>query len=184
MKKTISLIAAPTASQPGGYVPKAYADRTTPTVSQAELSVEAAAEGKPGWKVTISWACPAPVKSIANETDKFLDACALLVPATEDAQWISMGEPGKAVEGILWKADRERPWRMHAEGLGTMTRSEAPQDWKVAAEHANGRWTVSFDIAEWPLLSQFKQLAFAIWQGERQDRAGLKSLSPGWLPAV
>lgn len=181
MKKTITMIAAPTATQPGGYIAKAYEDRTTPGVPQAELEIEPAGKG---WKVSLSWACPAPVKSIAKETDKFLDACALLVPTTEDGQWITMGEPGKAVEGVLWKADRERPWRMHAEGLGSMTRAEAPQDWKVAAEHANGRWHVTFEIAEWPVLSQFKQLAFAIWLGERQDRGGLKCVSPGWLPAV
>ena len=148
MKKTISMIAAPTATQPGGYISKAYEDRTTPSVPQAELEVEPVGEG---WKVHLSWSCPAPVKSIAKETDKFLDSCALLVPTTEDGQWITMGEPGKAVEGVLWKADRERPWRMHAEGL---------------------------------VLSKFKQLAFAIWLGERQDRGGLKCVSPGWLPVA
>ena len=179
MKKTVNLIPAPTAPQPGGYVAKAYADRTAPSIAQAELDIEAAAQG---WKIKLSWACPAPVKSIANETDKFLDACALIVPTAEDAQWISMGEPGKAVEGVLWKADRERPWRMHAEGLGSMTRSEAPPDWKATAEHANGRWTVSFEIGAWPALGQFKQLAFAVWLGERQDRGGLKAVSPGWIP--
>lgn len=181
MKKTVSMIAAPTAPQPGGYVAKAYADRTTPGIPQADLNVEPMPQGGKGWKVSLSWACPAPVKSIAKETDKFLDSCALLVPTTEDAQWITMGEPGKAVEGVLWKSDREKPWRMRAEGLGTMTRAEAPADWKVAAEHANGRWTVTFEIGDWPMLSQFKQLAFAVWIGERQDRGGLKSVSPGWL---
>ena len=104
---------------------------------------------------------------------------------TDYAYWNNVETmPGKAVEGILWKADRERPWRMHAEGLGTMQRSDAPQDWKVAAEWAHGRWLVTFEIADWPLLAQFKQVAFAIWQGERQDRGGLKSVSPGWLAAV
>ena len=181
MKNTVTLIAAPTAPQPGGYVQKAYADRTLPNIKQADLNVEPAGKG---WKVTLSWACPAPVKSIAKETDKFLDGCALLVPMTPDAQWITMGAPGKAVEGILWKADRERPWHMHAEGLGTMQRNEAPKDWKVAGAWSNGRWQVDFDLPEWPLLSQQKQLAFAIWHGADQDRAGLKSISPGWLPAV
>lgn len=177
MKKTIPLIAAPTAPQPGGYIAKAYEDRTLPTTSQAEMEIERKGEG---WKVTLSWACPAPVKSIARETDKFLDACALLVPATADAQWITMGSKEDPVEGVLWKADREKPWRMQAEGLGTMIRKDAPADWTVAADHANGRWTVSFDIGNWPVLDQFKQLGFAIWLGEREDRAGLKSVSPGW----
>nr|AFF61339.1 putative steroid C25 dehydrogenase-like gamma-subunit [Sterolibacterium denitrificans] len=181
MKKTVTLIAAPTAIQPGGYIAKAYEDRTVPGLGQAELEIEAKGQG---WQITLSWACPAPVKSIARETDKFLDACALLVPATENAQWITMGSKEDPVEGVLWKADREKPWRMQAEGLGTMIRQEAPVDWTVAAEHANGRWTVRFEIGAWPVLSQYKQLGFAIWLGERQDRAGLKSVSPGWLAAV
>lgn len=179
MKKTVALIAAPTAPQPGGYIAKAYADRTTPGIPQAELTIDPANKG---WTVTLSWPCPNPVKSIARETDKFLDCCALLVPATENAQWITMGSKEDPVEGLLWKADRERPWRMQAEGLGTMHRNEAPANWTVAAEHANGRWTVRFDIAEWPVLTQFKQVGFAIWLGEHQDRGGLKSISPGWLP--
>lgn len=179
MKKTITLIAAPTGMQPGGYVPKAYADRTKPNVAQAELSVEGG-EGK-GWTITLSWACPAAVKSMAKETDRFIDGCALLVPTTEDAQWLTMGAPGKAVEGVLWKADREKPLRMHAEGLGTMARAEAPSDWKVAGSWREGRWTVRFEIGQWPVLSRHGQLAFAIWQGAAQDRAGLKSVSPQWI---
>lgn len=178
MKKTVTLIAAPTAMQPGGYVPKAYADRTKPTTPQADLSVEAVGKG---WKITLGWACATPVKSIAKETDKFLDSCAVMVPVTEDAQWVTMGAPGKAVEAVLWKADRERPWRMHAEGLGTMKRDTAPQDWKIVAEWNNGRWQVVFDIADWPVLSQHKKLAFAIWHGADQDRGGLKSVSPDWV---
>lgn len=178
MKKTVSLIAAPTAMQPGGYVPKAYADRTKPTTAQADLNVEAADKG---WKITLSWACATPMKSIAKETDKFLDACALIVPTTEDAQWITMGAPEKAVEGVLWKADRERPFRMRAEGLGTMTRADAPADWKVTSAWANGRWQVTFEIGDWPVLAKHKKLAFAIWHGQDQDRGGLKSVSPDWL---
>ena len=178
MKKTVTLIAAPTAPQPGGYILKAYADRTLPNIRQADLSVEPTGKG---WKITLGWACPAPVKSIAKETDKFLDGCALLVPTTPDAPWISMGEPGKAVEGILWKADRERPWHMRAEGLGTMQRNPAPADWQVGGAWDNGHWLITFALHEWLLLSQQEQIAFAIWHGADQDRAGLKSISPGWL---
>jgi hypothetical protein len=65
-----------------------------------------------------------------------------------------------------------------------MKRNEAPPDWKVTGAWNNGRWQVVFELPEWPLLSQQKQLAFAIWCGADQDRAGLKSISPGWLPAA
>ena len=178
MRQTVSLIAAPTSMSPGGYVPVAYAERTTPNVPRAELGVEPSAGG---WRIQLRWACAAPVRSIAGETDRFLDACALLVPVAADAPWISMGEPGKPVEGILWKADRDRPWRMHAEGLGTMARADAPSDWRVGAAWHEGFWEVSFELPEWPLLTQHRQIAFAIWAGAEQERAGLKSVCPGWL---
>lgn len=178
MKTTVSLIPAPTATQPGGYIPKAYADRSAAVTPKADLNVEAVGNG---WKITLSWSCAQAVKDISKETDKFLDACALLVPVVADAPWISMGEPGKGVEGILWRADRAQVWQMKAEGLGTMERGTAPKDWKVSGQWINGQWQVIFELPEWALLSQHKQLAFAIWQGSGQERAGLKSLSPGWI---
>jgi DMSO reductase family type II enzyme heme b subunit len=178
MKTTVTLLPAPTAPQPGGYVPKAYADRVTAVTAKADLSVEAAGSG---WKIIVSWACAQPIKDISKETDKFIDACALLAPVTADAPWISMGEPGKGVDGILWRADRAQVWHMQAEGLGTMKRNAAPKEWKVGGQWANGRWTVTFELPEWALLGQHKQLALAIWQGSSQERAGLKSVSPGWI---
>jgi len=44
-ENTVTLIAAPTAPQPGGYVQKAYADRTLPNIKQADLNVEPAGKG-------------------------------------------------------------------------------------------------------------------------------------------
>lgn len=178
MKQTVTLIAAPTSMQPGGYVPKAYADRVQPNVPVADLGVE---QTGTGWRIQLGWNCQAAVRDTARETDRFADACALLVPETADAPWISMGEPGKAVDGLLWKADRDRPWRVRAEGLGTMARTEAPTDWKVSGAWSEGRWLVVFELPDWPLLAAQRKLAFAIWAGAAQERAGLKSVCPGWV---
>lgn len=177
MKQTVTLIPAPTGIQPGGYVPAAYADRTTARTAQADLAVEAAGKG---WTITLSWACPEAVQSIANETDKFIDACAVLAPTMTDAPWMTMGAPGKAVEGFLWRPDRPDPWRIHAEGLGSVQRS-AVADVKAQGEWARGRWQVVFELPEWPALERHRQLALAVWRGTDQERAGLKSVSPGWL---
>lgn len=178
MKQTVKLIAAPPGIQPGGYVPVAYADRVQASTSEVQL--EASHDGT-AWRMVLRWACPAPIKDISRETDKFFDACALLVPTVPDAPWMTMGAPGMAVEGVLWRPDKEAPSKVHAEGLGTMQRSAVPGDWKARGEWSEGYWQVTFELPDWPALAQHRQLAFAVWQGATQDRGGLKSVSPGWI---
>ncbi len=178
MKQTVKLMAAPPGMQPGGYVPVAYADRYQPATSEAQVETLREADA---WRIVLRWACATPVKDIARETDKFLDACALLVPTVPDAPWMTMGAPGMAVEGVLWRPDKEVPWKLRAEGLGTMERSAVPTGWKASGEWRQGHWLVTFEIPAWPALDRHGQLAFALWQGAAQERAGLKSVSPGWI---
>lgn len=178
MNRTITLTAAPTAMQPGGYVPVAYADRTTALTPAANLEMVAVGQG---WRVTLSWACATPVRNTINETDRFPDACALLAPLAPDAPWITMGAPDKPVEGFLWKADREQPFLIRADGLGTVVRSAPPQGTRVDATWNDGHWQVVFEIPEWAALAAQRQIAIAVWAGAQQERAGLKSVSPGWL---
>ncbi len=176
-KKTVTLMAAPTGMQPGGYMPAAFADRTTVQTRKADLRVEQAGET---WKVVLSWGCPSPSASCAGETDRFVDACALLAPSTADAPWMSMGAPGKGVEGYLWRPDWPQPMHISAEGLGSVQRQVATGV-IVQGKHEAGRWQVIFEISSWPNLASHRQLAFAIWQGTAQERAGLKSVTPGWI---
>lgn len=175
----ITLHAAPTAFQPGGYVPVAFADRTTALTPSASIDV---APSGPGWKISMGWACPAPVRHTVNETDRFPDACAVLTPLADDAPWITMGAPDMPVEGFLWKADRRQPFLIRAEGLGTVVRSSPPEGTSVVAQWNDGTWQVVFDIPEWPALASRRQIAIAVWVGASQERGGLKSVSPGWLP--
>ena len=175
---TLPLIAAPPAMQPGGYVPDAYKDRLQPVTPT--LDVFAAQQGK-GWVIELRWDCPNPVRSIANETDLFTDAAAILVPGTMDAPWLTMGAPNHPVEAALWRADKSELYRMDAEGLGTMNRSTPPQSWTADANWENGRWHLRYLIGDWPVLSQFGRIGVAIWRGENQDRGGLKSVTQGWI---
>jgi DMSO reductase family type II enzyme heme b subunit len=178
MRKTLGLIVAPTVIQPGLYVAKAYADRTVPSVRSATLEVEPGPQGR---RVRVSWSCPTAVRELGQETDRFVDAAALAIPAAPDTPWVTMGAPGKPLEGVLWRADRAKPLRFHAEGLGSVKREAPPAHWKVLAEWTAGHWSVTFDLAPWPRLDQSPQLAVAIWRGAADDRGGLKSVSPGWV---
>ena len=176
--KNLALIAAPTSLQPGGYVPRAYSDHVVPSVASARFELETIHRGR---RVRLIWSCPAPVRELTGDVDGFVDAAALAVPATPDAPWISMGAPGKAVEGVLWRADRAALLQFRAEGLGTVKRQPAPDPWQVTPEWKAGEWSVRFDLGPWPRLERSTQLAFAIWRGAAADRGGLKSVSPGWV---
>lgn len=170
-------MSAPVAMQPGGYVPVAYADRTTPVTAAAEIAVE---PGSGGWRVTLAWACPQPVRETARETDRFADACAVFAPEAPESPWMTMGAQGLAVQGFLWRADRPGLWAIRAEGLGTMQRSAATGT-QVSADWDNGRWRVVLSLPEWPALAAQRRVALAVWRGAAQERAGLKSVSAGWV---
>ena len=181
MRQRLDLVAAPIALQPGSYLPKAYANRAGPSLRSATLELEPGPEGR---RVRVSWSCPAPVRELGGETDRFVDAAALAIPAAPDAPWATMGAPGKPLEGALWRADHAGLLRFRAEGLGSVKREAPPDHWQVLAEWAAGRWSVTFELAPWPLLDQTTQLAVAIWLGTADDRGGLKSVSPGWVPVA
>ncbi len=179
MKQTLQLIAAPTVMQPGGYVPEAYKDRTQASTPTVELTAEKAAAR--GWRIELQWACPQPVSSIANETDLFPDAAALMVPVVADAPWITMGQEDKPVEAALWRADREALYQLQAEGLGTMHRNDAPAGWSAQSQWADGVYRLVFQLKPWAALDQHGLLGIALWRGAESDRGGLKSVSSGWV---
>jgi DMSO reductase family type II enzyme heme b subunit len=178
MHTKVSLIAAPTALSPGGYVAKAYADRSAPRTPVVDLEVKNDAGH---WTIRLVWACPEPVRKLDENVDRFVDAAAVVAPSVPDAPWMTMGAPGKAVEGALWRADRDTLIGVRAEGLGTVERGTAPEAWQARADWKAGRWTLELELPGWAVLDARGQLAVAVWQGAEGDRAGLKSVSPGWL---
>lgn len=176
--RTIRLIAAPPAMQPGGYVAKAYADHDQPRTGKAEVTTNA----DNGFVITLRWACAQSVIDVSDNPRQFTDACALLVPEVANASWITMGGPGGAVQGVLWRADQPALHAIRAEGLGSVQRSAPPADWKADAAWRNGQWEVTFTLPVWAPLAEHRQFAVAIWQGAQSERAGLKSVSEGWMP--
>lgn len=178
MKTTVTLMAPPTAMQPGGYIAKAYADRTKPGTARADIE---ATENGGTWTVTLRWQAPQSVIDASDNPRQFIDGAALFAPTVKDAPWITMGTTDMPVEGVLWRADQPQPLHVRAGGMGTMQRGAAPQGWSAAAQYANGTWQVTFTLPGFPALQQQRQLAFAVWQGAMGERAGLKSVSPGWI---
>ncbi len=176
---TLTLTAAPPALSPGGYVPHAYADRVTPTTARVDF---AASTERDRWTIALSWHAPHPVRALDGDPARFLDAAALLVPTTDAAQAMTMGGPADPVEGALWRADAARPLRIGAKGWGTVERQAAPAEWAVEARWKDGFWYVTFRVGTWTALDRFRRLAVAVWQGAERERAGLKSVTPAWIP--
>ncbi|MCB1685207.1 MAG: hypothetical protein R3E82_21510 [Pseudomonadales bacterium] len=179
MKQRINLIAAPPAIQPGGYIRQAYADHIQPQTRLLDVSVESRGAG---WEIFLSWSCVEAVSKTASDVNLFCDAAALLAPATVDAPLMTMGSDAAGVDGWLWAADREGCLRIQAMGLGTVERTPPPPDVRVSAAWIDQRWGVKFELPDWASLSQRRQIGFAVWQGASAERAGLKSVSPAWIP--
>lgn len=177
-RTSLVLSAAPPALSPGGYVARAYADHVTPTTAQAELAASSEAGT---WTIALSWHAPRAVRALDGDPARFVDAAALLVPATEAAQAMTMGTPADPVEGVLWRADAERPLRIAARGWGTVERQAAPPQWTAEARWKDGFWYVTFRLGGWTVLDRFRRLAVAVWQGAARERAGLKSVTPQWI---
>lgn len=177
-RRTIAMGVAPPALSPGGYVSRAYADRVHPETASVEL--EATSSGG-AWDIALAWKDEAPVTAIDGDPTRFVDAAALLVPTTEAAQALTMGAPNDPVEGALWRADLAKPIHISARGWGTVERSDAPAGWKVEAERRGNLWHLRYTLEGWSALDRFRRLAVAVWRGAGRERAGLKSISPGWI---
>ncbi|MCP4005796.1 MAG: hypothetical protein GY725_16520 [bacterium] len=174
----LELIAAPTGIQPGGYVAKAYAGRDAAPITP-HLDLEVARP--PGtWRLRLRWPCPEPVRDVSADPSLFPDAAAVFAPQHEDSAWVTMGAPGKGVDGVLWRADGQNLHAIRAEGLGSMKRDAAPEGWRFAAKHERGFWQLELTLPGWATLDGSGRLAAAIWRGSAQDRGGLKSVTPGW----
>jgi steroid C-25 hydroxylase gamma subunit len=178
VKRRIELIAAPPSIQPGGYVRRAYADRTRPLTPWTDVSVEPLGEG---WRVFLSWPCDASVTQTRSDVDLFTDAAAILAPSAPDAPMISMGSETAGVDGWLWRADREQGLRVSAHGLGSVERLDAPPGTAVAAAWADNRWGVRFELPAWDSLTRLKLIGIAVWRGSAAERGGLKAVSPNWI---
>lgn len=128
-----------------------------------------------------------------KDINQFADAAAVMFPMVEDAPLIGMGITGKPVNVWLWRADWERPKNVSAEGMGTTKRRDDPA-LSSAARHTDGQWDLvvgrSLERRDAPqgtivlAPGTVSQIAFAVWQGSEQERAGLKAFSPAWQELV
>ena len=120
------------------------------------------------------------------DLDQFVDGVAVMFPLSAKASAVTMGAKGDPVNAWYWKADKtDTPFDVVAEGYGTSERREGINSQLVSkGEYDGDNWHVVFQrpldvgnqVAQfWPGTPL--KLAFAVWDGGNNERAGRKSFS-------
>jgi DMSO reductase family type II enzyme heme b subunit len=164
------------AAQPSAYVRTAWAGKMVGTVRA--LSVQAA-NNRQGIYFRLEWRDDTH-DSDYGDGSRFPDAAAVLFPLNGDAPLKRMGAPAAGIESWYWRANRGVAGEcLSLHGFAT----EEPRLGllvETSARWADGRWQV---VIGGPLTDKNgpSRVAFAVWDGASQERAGLHSYSPEWL---
>ncbi len=123
----------------------------------------------------------------------FPDAAGILFPLNGDAPLTTMGSQKQPVNAWFWRANfpEGEAEELIARGVGTVAKSSQNKV-RAQARYHDGRWEVVFarditaggkDAVSFDSKKATK-VAFAVWEGSSQERAGLKSFSKEWRELV
>ena len=190
----VSLSGAPIGSQPSRYERAVWADRPYGLVYA--LKVQGAHDGETLY-LRLEWSSPTkgadgtPLPHPTEGPDAFPDSAAVMFPANGEATLETMGSDKAPVDVWRWAAGApDTVENLVASGIGTTRAPDGSSDLWAKAESDNGHRQVVFGRPVKPSgadgLTTFApgdsaQVAFAIWTGANQERAGIKSISPIWI---
>jgi DMSO reductase family type II enzyme heme b subunit len=162
-------------AQPSAYVRTAWAGKRIGAVRS--LSVQAA-NNRQSLFFRLEWV-DATHNPDYGDGSVFPDAAAVLFPANRQAPLHLMGSPAAGIEAWYWRATR----RDFGEALAfSGFATEEPQPGipvLTSASWSDGHWRVVIG-APLAVVSPTDAVAFAVWEGSNQERAGLHSYSPEW----
>jgi dimethylsulfide dehydrogenase subunit gamma len=99
-----------------------------------------------------------------------------------------MGAANGPVNIWYWKAGQAQPQNLAAGGFGSTTRLDPAGLTSTSVYRSSGEWVVVFSRPldsegehQVPLGNGKASLAFALWQGDKKQRDGLKHVSMGWV---
>ncbi len=182
-EEVVPLMGTPLHLQPTRYIRAAWADR--PYGAVRSLGVRVAFSSSHIF-FRLEW--PDPNRNVDyGDGTTFPDAAAVLFPLNGDAPLLTMGSPQAPVNAWYWRADLERPQNLVARGLGTVEGAEGPALW-AQAYWEEGRWHLVLaralgeggPTAVSLVPGGTVKVAFAVWEGGNQERAGLKAFSGYW----
>lgn len=132
--------------------------------------------------VRLAWPDKTADRHTLKHTNRFADAAAVQFPARPGATlpYIGMGEPDRPVAVWYWRAGAPAQ-RLGARGFGTLAPAAGAAPAAAALRSGDG-WAVVLRAALPARSATLLPLAFAVWDGAEQGRAGRKRLS-GWLLA-
>lgn len=152
------------------------------------LSVRSAHNGKE-MAILLEWADS--TQNVDFLEGKSPDGAGVLFPLKGDAPLLTMGSESQPVNAWFWRSDLgEAGENLTASGLGTVERAGDGQiatgsnregdTWRVVlarplAADGGGEQAVQLEAGK------SVKAAFAVWDGDLGERAGLKSFSKEWL---
>lgn len=181
---TLNLQPTPVGMQPSEYI--------TSTVKQSDIGAISRLEVRAltnGQELFLRLRWPDPTQNAdSSEAHRFADGVAVLFPFGNDAPIVTMGSESLPVNQWHWRADFDEPFNVTTAGLGTTYRT-ADSFVEAQAQWEDGQWAV---VLARPLetsdpdnhvpfsTDQPIKAAFCVWDGDGQERAGLKSYTPSW----
>ncbi len=170
----VALQATDTETQPSPYVRAVWAGKRVGAVPT--ISVQAA-YNRQNLFFRLEWPDPTHDADYGDGL-VFPDAAAVLFPGDGDPPLARMGSPKAGIDAWYWRANRDEGESLAFHGFAT-EEPQAAQFVVTSADWEDGRWRVVIggpvDVA-----TDHKRVAFAVWEGSNQERAGLHSYSPQW----
>ncbi len=166
----VSLAPVALEAQPTEYIREAWRDRDYGQTAEAQ--VKAASDGDRLY-LRVEWADdPVP-------NHEFQDAVSAIFPTNGSGVLATMGDAEKPLALWFWEQGRPGPLRLISSGPGVVTK-DATANLGANGVLANGRWSV---VLSGPAdVAQKRKVALAVWNGSRDERAGLAAVSQEWLP--
>jgi DMSO reductase family type II enzyme heme b subunit len=163
-------------AQPSAYVRTAWAGRLVGAVRSVSVQ---AAHNRQTLFFRLEWT-DSTHNPDYGDGSVFPDAAAVLFPMNGDAPLLRMGSPGAGIEAWYWRANRlDYGEALEFQGFATERQRPAPLVMHTA-HWAEGSWQVVIGAAL-NAVKEKQSVAFAVWDGGSQERAGLHSVSPKWL---
>lgn len=180
----ISLGGTPLHQQPTRYIRAAWAGKPVGAVRLVKVQ---AAHNRRDILFRLEWEDETE-NNDHGDGSVFPDAAGVVFPLDGGAPLESMGGPKAPVNAWYWRADfqDEEAENLIGTGLGIVEKA-AGGAIQARARWADGRWEV---VLARPLAAggngvrlepgEATQVGFCVWEGSRQERAGLMSFSKQW----
>jgi DMSO reductase family type II enzyme heme b subunit len=172
----LALRGSEASAQPSAYVRTAWAGKRIGAVRS--LSVQAA-HNRQNLFFRLDWADPSHNPDYGDGS-VFPDAAAVLFPMNGVAPLSLMGSAAAGIQAWYWRANHPDYGEALAfHGFATEERQPGPLVLN-SARWSEGRWRVVIG-AQLATVAARDAVAFAVWEGSNQERAGLHSYSQEWL---